>query len=248
MGDLVSLIRQKGVRGLNASLAPNVRTLLPLDQPTAPDGRLAGWEVAAALGPGAIVVAHLAATDPASNPAGGQVAGPGVNPGLRELTGAGVSVLAYATLGFGARPATGLMPRFAAWARLGATGVFLDHVPAGPFHLGAVRLAQRLARAAGLTEVVFNPGRPVDPMCRELVGTFCTFHGSWRDYLAWDCAGGEAGDGHLVYGVPPESRKEAHDLARTRGAGLALISEREWPPVAAVAAAGIAGSSTTTGS
>lgn len=212
-----------------------MRTLLPLDQPTTPGGRLAGGEFAAALGPGAVVVAHLAATT-------------GAGPTVTELTSAGVSVLGYATLGFGARPASGLMPRFADWAGLGATGVFLDHVPAGPFHLGAVRLAHRLARAAGLTEVVFNPGRPVDPLCRELAGTFCTFHGTWLEYQAWDGAGGEAGDGHLLYDVPPESRKEAHDLARTRGAGLALISEREWPPVESAVAAGSAGSSTTTGS
>jgi hypothetical protein len=211
---------------------------MPLDQPTSPDGSLAGWELAAALGPGAVVVAHLAAT------------------GIDELTRAGVSVLGYATLGFGARPAAGLMPRFAAWAELGASGVFLDHVPAGPFHLGTVRLAYRLARAAGLAEVVFNPGRPVDPLCRELAETrataraatvtFCTFHGTWLEYLAWDGSGGEPGDGHLLYDVPPESRKEAHDLARTRGAGLALISEYEWP--AAVAVADTVGSSTTTGS
>jgi hypothetical protein len=211
-----------------------VRTLLPLDQPTTPDGSRAGWDLAATLGPGAIVVAHLATTS------------------VGELTRAGVSVLGYATLGFGARPAAGLLPRFVAWAGLGATGVFLDHVPAGPFHLGMVRLAHRLARAAGLTEVVFNPGRPVDPMCRELTGTFCTFHGTWLDYQAWDGAGGRAGDGHLVYDVPPEKRKEAHDLARTRGAGLALISGYEWPPAWSTpcdaVAADTVGSSTTTGS
>jgi hypothetical protein len=154
------------------------------------------------------------------------------------------------------------MPRFAAWAELGATVVFLDHVPAGPFHLGAVRLAHRLARAAGLAEVVLNPGRPVDPMCRELIGTrattgaaavtFCTFHGTWAEYHAWDGTGAQDGDGHLLYGVPPESRKEAHDLARTRGAGLALISEYEWPPALTpsevAVAVGSLGSSTTTGS
>jgi hypothetical protein len=211
-------------------LAPNVRTLLPIDEPTAP-----GWDLAAALGPGAVVVAHLAATPAATH---------GLASGVRDLTGAGVSVLGYATLGFGARPASGLMPRFADWAELGATGVFVDHVPAGPFHLGAVRLAYRLARAAGLAEVVFNPGRPVDPMCRELGATFCTFNGSWAEYQAWDEAGGEKGDGHLLYGVLPELRKEAHDLARTRGAGLALISEYEWP----AAAVDTVGSSTTTGS
>ena len=231
-------------------MAPNVRTLLPLDEPTAP-----GWDLATRLGGGAVVVAHLATTDPA--------APPDLAPGIRELIGAGVSVLGYATLGFGARPASGLMPRFAAWAELGATGVFLDHVPAGPFHLGAVRLAHRLARAAGLAEVVLNPGRPVDPMCRELAETratagtaavtFCTFHGSWAEYQAWDGTGAEEGDGHLLYGVPPEWRKEAHDLARTRGAGLALISEYEWPPALTTSsevavAVGSVGSSTTTGS
>jgi hypothetical protein len=218
-----------------------MRTLLPLDEPTMPDSigaRRGCWAVAAALGPDAVVVAHLATSD---HPATAEP-----DPGIRELTGAGASVLGYASLGFGARPATGLMPRFAAWAARGATGVFLDHVPAGPFHLGAVRLAHRLARIAGLTEVVLNPGRPVDPLCRRLVGTVCTFHGSWADYQTWDCAGAEEGDGHLLYGVPPESRKEAHGLARTRGAGLALISEYEWP--AAVVAAGSVGSSTTTGS
>jgi hypothetical protein len=231
-----------------------VRTLLPLDQPTAPDGGPAGWELAATLGPGALVVAHLATTSGA-DPTGPDPTGPdptGPEPTWADLTRAGVSVLGYATLGFGARPAAGLLPRFAAWGDLGATGVFLDQVPAGPFHLGAVRLAHRLARAAGLTEVVFNPGRPVDPLCRELDGTFCTFHGTWLEYQAWDGAGGEAGDGHLLYDVPPEMRKEAHDLARTRGAGLALISEYEWPPAGSMpydaVAADTVGSSTTTGS
>jgi Spherulation-specific family 4 len=216
-------------------LAPNVRTLLPLDEPTAP-----GWDLAAALGAGAVVVAHLATPKSAATPE--------LTSGLRALTDAGVTVLGYADLGFGTRSITGLMPRFAAWAALGATGIFLDQVPAGPFHLGGVRLAHRLARIAGLTDVVFNPGRPVDPLCRRLVGTFCTFHGSWSEYQAWDGTDAEEGDGHLVYDVPPEFRREAHDLIRTRGAGLALISEYAWPPSAAAVAAGIADSSTTSGS
>jgi hypothetical protein len=200
------------------------------------------------------VVAHLATVDPTvqdqtvqDQTVQDQARRAGLSRSIRELTGAGVSVLGYASLGFGARPPAGLSPRFAALAALGATGIFIDHVPAGPFHLGAVRLAYRLARCAGLGDVVLNPGRPVDPLCRRLEATICTFHGSWEEYRRWDCTGADPGDGHLVYGVPPESRREAHDLMRTRGAGLALICDRAWPqPSAAGVGAGSAGSRTTT--
>jgi hypothetical protein len=239
-----------------------VRTLIPLRTlPTTENGDPAadagGWDAAVLLGPSAVAVVHVPDERAAVTGALPELAA-----AIRGLRAAGTSVLGYLSIAFGGRPVTGLADALVDWAGLGATGVFLDHVPAGPFHLGGVRMADRLARRAGLHDVVLNPGRPVDPMCRQLGDygpvTMCTFHGSWSRYRSWDGAGAEPGDGHLVYGVPVESRREAYDLIAARGAGLALTTDEPWPPwltsapftpaPADVAWAGSAGRSTTTGS
>ncbi len=122
----------------------------------------------------------------------------------------------------------------------------------------AIDRAVRAARRAGLNVVVLNPGVPVDPVYRRLDATICTFEGTWAEYLAGHGrpggAGGLAdgcrpGDGHLVYAVPTADLAAARALLAARRAGLVLVTDRPAPALAAgVAAAGNAGTSTTSGS
>src|SRR4051794_2621527 len=184
--------------------------LLPLC--TDPDDDPGTWSAAA------LTAATLAATVVVRLPVGGS--GPSLGPAVARLVRSGCDVLGYVSLAFATRPVTELADEIARWARLGATGVFLDHAPAGPSHLGTLRLAHRASVRAGLRRVVFNTAGPADPHCRDLDATICTFEGSWGDYRRWDGYGSLRGDGHLVYGVPPEERGKALTLMRRRGAGL----------------------------
>ncbi|GAA1758086.1 spherulation-specific family 4 protein [Luedemannella helvata] len=200
---------------MTVSLAP----LLPLC--THPDDDPGTWSAATLTAPtlGAVVVVRLPVAS----------AAPSLGPAIARIVRAGSAVLGYVSLAFATRPVAELTDEIARWSQSGATGIFLDHAPAGPAHLGALRLAQRAALRAGLRRVVFNTAGPADPLCRELDAVICSFEGSWPQYRAWDGYGSLPGDGHLVYGVPPEERGKALTLMRRRGAGLGLITDLGWP-------------------
>lgn len=227
-----------------------MRMLLPLCELPADD--LNAWEAAATLGDDAVAVVNIGGT--------GADAGHGAREGAHRhstydltlavsgLTGAGAAVLGYVSLGFATGPVTRLANEIAQWAATGATGVFLDHAPAGPFQLGALRLAHRAAMRAGMTTVVVNPGGPADPLCREFATTLCTFEGTWEQYEEWSGEGSAPGDGHLVHGVPVEHWASTYHRMRDREAGLGLITEPVWPMPVDVAVAGTSGRSTTSGS
>ena len=108
-------------------------------------------------------------------------------------------------------------------------GIFLDQAPTSPFCLGPVALAIRVARRAGLTTVVLNPGVPTDPLYRDLGVPICTFEGSWLEYRRWSGEGSLPGDGHLVHSVPAESLVEAETQLRERYAGWGLVTDRTPP-------------------
>jgi hypothetical protein len=150
---------------------------------------------------------------------------------IERLIGAGVQPLGYVSLAYATRPLPEILDDITRWALLPVLGVFLDHAPAGPYQIGPVVQAVRASRRCGLASIVLNPGGPVDPLYRRLGVTICTFEGSWERYAGGPLGAdeAEAGDGHLVFGVPPHEWDTARTLSRTRHAGLALITDRPAP-------------------
>jgi len=145
------------------------------------------------------------------------------------LAAAGVEPIGHVSLGYATRPLVDLLADITRWAVLPVVGIFLDHAPAGPFQIGPVALAARIARRAGLNTIVLNPGVPVDPIYRRLDVTVCTFEGPWSEYRDWSGEDGEPGDGHLVYAVPTAERSRALALLSAHGAGLGLVTDRTGP-------------------
>ncbi|MGE5829392.1 MAG: spherulation-specific family 4 protein [Micromonosporaceae bacterium] len=199
----------------------------------------AAWDRAAALGRRGIAVIQLPIDSlrdhepgPFARRAGGK--GPAtsewwtaVAAAIQALVTAGVPTLGQVSLGYATRPMVEVIGALTRWSVLPVTGVFLDHAPAGPCQIEPVAQAARVARRAGLPTVVVNPGVPVDPLYRRLGVALCTFEGSWTEYRAWTDEGAQAGDGHLVYGVPRADADAAWRLAASRGAGLGLVAEHQ---------------------
>jgi len=213
--------------GRTRLLLPLPRTLVslsahPYDDPAA-------WTAASEQGAGALAVINLPATLLAAYDG---IADPDAAPwaavveGIDRLVMRGVECVGHVSLGYATRPLVDLIGEITRWAVMPVTGIFLDHAPAGPYQVGPVALAGRVARRAGLGALVLNPGVPVDPLYRRLDATLCTFEGSWTEYQEWTGEGTEPGDGHLVYGVPHAEWDAARDLAAVRGAGLSLITDR----------------------
>ena len=217
--------------GRTGPLLPPPRTLVPLSAHPYHDP--AAWTAAAEHGLGALAVINLATLLTAHNGVADPDAAPlaAVVEGIDRLVMHGVECLGHVSLGYATRPLVDLIGEITRWAVLPVTGIFLDHAPAGPYQVGPVALAGRVARRAGLGTLVLNPGVPVDPLYRRLDATLCTFEGSWTEYQEWLGEGTEPGDGHLVYGVPPTEWDAARDLAAVRGAGLSLITDRTGPAV-----------------
>ncbi|HET6213378.1 MAG TPA: spherulation-specific family 4 protein [Micromonosporaceae bacterium] len=178
--------------------------------------------------------------------------GRGPDPAYRAATEvlarAGVPMLGYVDLGYAGRPLSDLLDDVAHWADYPVRGVFLDQAPASPFSVGPAALAVRAARRLGLPEVVLNPGTVPDRLYRDFGAKLCVFEGGWADYQAWSGAGGQPGDGHLVYAVPPADLPYARRLLADRGAGFGLATDLAPPapygglPSALPMAAGQSGS------
>lgn len=128
-------------------------------------------------------------------------------------------------LGYGDRPLADVLDDVDAWSAHPVGGIFFDRAPADPPCLGAVVLAIRVARRAGLPHAVLNPGGPADPLYRALGARLCTFDGDWSAYQRWSGDGSLPGDGHLVYGVPPAQLPAARRLMTFRGAGFGLVTD-----------------------
>lgn len=191
-----------------------------------PDENPAGWDEAARLGPGGLAVINL----PPRLVAGRDTAAwAAMVQAIDRLVDHGIEALGHVSLGYATRPLVDLVGELTHWAVLPITGIFLDHAPAGPYQIGPVAFAGRVARRAGLRTIVLNPGVPVDPLYRRLDATLCTFEGSWPEYQEWSGEDGRPGDGHLVYGAPPTDWDAVRDLMAARGAGLGLITDRGGP-------------------
>jgi hypothetical protein len=137
--------------------------------------------------------------------------------------------LAKINLEYGERPLADVLDAVERWAAQPHDGIFFDRAPGDLAGLGGVALAVRVARRAGFGAVVLNPGRPVDPAYRALGAAICVFDGDWADYQRWSGEGATAGDGHLVYGVPPAQAGTARKMMAWRGAGFGVVAEtRTW--------------------
>lgn len=187
--------------------------LLPLS--VAPEADPAAWRAAAGLGEAVTVVVEAPEWI---------LTGAGA-----ELGAAGVATLGRVDLAFATRPIADLLDDVARWADHPVAGVFLDQAPTSAFSLGPVALATRLARRAGLSTVVLNPGIPTDPLYRDLGVPICTFEGPWAEYRRWSGEGGQPGDGHLVHSVPAEALPAARALLRRRRAGFGLATDLTPP-------------------
>lgn len=191
-----------------------MRTLLPL--PADPAHDPVAWDAVARLGSGVTAVVDAAGADPDR-----------LSAGLATLARSGVALLGRVDLGRAARPLAEVLAEVRGWSGLPVGGVFLDRAPADPFGAGPVALALRLARRAGLTTILLNPGGPADPLYRRLGARLCAFEGDWDAFVRWDGHDARPGDGHLVYGVPAPDVPGALRLAAARRAGFALVTERD---------------------
>lgn len=176
-----------------------------------------GWRAAAGTGSGELTVV-------AQGPADGKLID-----AIGRLAKAGVAALGRVDVAFATRPVADLLDDVEEWARCPVSGVFLDQAPTSPFCLGPVALAVKVARRAGLSTVVLNPGVPTDPLYRELDVPICTFEGPWAEYRHWSGEGSRPGDGHLVHSVPADSMPAARAMLRALGAGWGLVTDRTPP-------------------
>lgn len=145
------------------------------------------------------------------------------------LVAAGVRLLGYVDLAYGARPLADVLDDIISWSRYPVDGIFFDEVPATPHHAGPVGLVVRAAERAGMTQSVLNPGVPTDPLYYSMGATVCVFEGDWTDYQRWSGGGTRPGDGHLVHGVPAAQLPAAQRLLAMRGAGFGLVTHRRLP-------------------
>ncbi|MEU3370083.1 spherulation-specific family 4 protein [Streptomyces sp. NPDC006711] len=178
---------------------------------------LYGVVLNAADGPGAV-------PDPA-------FAGP-----VGALRAAGVRVLGYVDLDYGARPPAAVLrdiERHRDW--YGADGFFFDRAPADRTGLPFVRQATRAARRCGGSVVVLNPGVHPAPGYLKVADLIVTFEGHWTTYVSAFTRPGWADRQpperlcHLVYGVPDALLALALRTTGERGAGVCCVVGRELP-------------------
>ncbi|MDT5037848.1 MAG: hypothetical protein QOE03_3033 [Micromonosporaceae bacterium] len=124
------------------------------------------------------------------------------------LRGAGVDMIGYVDLDYGARDRGDVRRDIAGWGRYPVSGLFFDRVAADASGLDGVA---RTVRAAGCP-VVLNPGTRPHPGYAGLAATVCTFEGPWSTYRAAATRRDWANAAHLVYGVPVAALDEAESL------------------------------------
>lgn len=189
--------------------------LLPLHQHplTHPEA----WSTIEAVGVGATVLLNID-TGP----------GRGIDPtwatATQRLLRAGVAMLGYIDLAFGARAIEQVKSELARWNGYPVRGIFFDQAPTSPYSIGPVATAVRAARRVGFDRLLVNPGRPADSIYRGLGAVLCTFEGPWEEYRSGTPDGVRHGDAHLVHSVPVDQIGTAHELMRGRGARFGLAT------------------------
>jgi hypothetical protein len=142
----------------------------------------------------------------------------------QRLVRAGVNLLGYVDLAYGARAVEQVRAELGRWAGYPVRGIFFDHAPTSPYSIGPVAVAMRAARRVGFDTLLVNPGRPTDSIYRGLGAVLCTFEGSWADYRMGTDDGVKPGDAHLVHSVPVDQVAACHQLMRRRGARFGLAT------------------------
>ncbi|MFJ2742327.1 spherulation-specific family 4 protein [Streptomyces sp. NPDC087440] len=168
--------------------------------------------------------------------------GPGEQPdpaftsAAADLRAAGVPVLGYVDLDYGARPAPEVaadVDRHVEW--FGVDGWFFDRAPSERADLAACRRTVRSARRTGARTVVLNPGVHPSPGYARIADLIVTFEGHWTSYVAgfsrprWTERHPPERFCHLVYGVPRALSPVASRTARTRGAAVCCAVDGELP-------------------
>ena len=175
------------------------------------------WSTIEAVGVGATVLLNIDAGP-----------GSGLDPtwttATQRLVKAGVNLLGYVDLAFGARAIEQIRSELGRWAGYPIGGIFFDQAPTSPYSIGPVAVAVRTARRTGFNTLLINPGRPADSIYRGLGAVLCTFEGTWHEYQRGTQEGVRPGDGHIVYEVPAERIPAAHELMRGRGARFGLAT------------------------
>jgi Spherulation-specific family 4 len=175
------------------------------------------WSTIEAVGVGAAVLLNFDAGP-----------GSGLDPtwttATQRLARAGVGMLGYVDLLFGARAIEQIRSELGRWAGYPIKGIFFDQAPTSPYSIGPVAVAVRAARRLGFDTLLINPGRPTDSIYRGLGAVLCTFEGTWEEYAAGTQEGVRPGDAHLVYCVPAQRIQACHDLMRGRGARFGLAT------------------------
>lgn len=144
----------------------------------------------------------------------------------QRLVRAGVNILGYVDLAFGARAIEQVRSELGRWAGYPINGIFFDQAPTSPYSIGPVAVAVRAARRIGYDTLLVNPGRPADSIYRGLGAVLCTFEGPWDEYLEGTPEGVRHGDAHLVFSVPADKIRHAHELMLGRGARFGLATSQ----------------------
>ncbi|MFE3521003.1 spherulation-specific family 4 protein [Streptomyces sp. NPDC059161] len=188
------------------------------------------WRLLAEAAAGVYAVVLNAADGPGGAP------DPAFTEPVRALRAAGVRVLGYVDLDYGARPVEAVLrdlERHRDWYT--TDGCFLDRAPADRTGLPLVRRVARTARRCGATTVVLNPGVHPAPGYLRTADVVVTFEGPWTTYVSAFTRPGWADRRpperlcHLVYGVPQALTALALRTVRERGAGVCCVVERGLP-------------------
>ena len=192
--------------------------LLPLHQH--PHTHPEAWSTIETVGVGTTVLLNIDAGP-----------GSGLDPtwtsATQRLVRAGVSLLGYVDLAFGARATEHVNAELGRWSGYPVRGIFFDQAPTSPYSIGPVAVAIRSARRIGFDTLLVNPGRGTDSIYRGLGAVLCTFEGPWTAYRDGVDSGVQPGDAHLVHSVPLDQIAACHELMRRREArfGLATSSD-----------------------
>jgi hypothetical protein len=143
---------------------------------------------------------------------------------IRQLDRAGVPMLGYVDLDYGARPGGEVWRDIVGWSPYRVGGVFFDRAPSG---WASVDYVAQVARAVRGT-VVLNPGTDCHVAYRALADVVCTFEGPWAEYRQRVPEPDWSNAAHLVYGVPPAELAEAQALVEAR-APYGLVTDLDLP-------------------